>query len=74
MGLYPRRAGTHTIANWDRPHSSLQGNTPIDRVCESSERIPLGEEVDRLFTPEQERFRHPEYAIDLALSELKRSL
>jgi hypothetical protein len=67
------------LALWQHPttgtaHSSLQGKTPIDRVCELSERTPLGEDVDRLFNPEQERYRHPEYAIDLALSELKRSV
>jgi putative transposase len=47
---------------------------PIDRVCELIERTPLAEEVDQLFDPDQERFRHPEYAVDLALSKLKRSL
>lgn len=60
--------------NWDRPHSSLDGNTPIDRVCELSEQTPLHEEVDALYNPEKEPTRHPEYAIDEALRALKRCL
>jgi transposase InsO family protein len=60
--------------NWDRPHSSLGGKTPIDRVCELLEQTPLHEEVDALYDPDQERIRHPEYAVDLALRTLKRCL
>jgi hypothetical protein len=60
--------------NWDRPHSSLGGRTPIDHVCELIDRTPLAEAVDPKFHAGQERFRHPEYAVDLALLKLKRSL
>src|SRR5262245_53727063 len=74
VDLHDQLASWQHAYNWDRPHSSLNGQTPIDRVCELIERTPLGEEVDELFDPDQERFRHPNYAIDLALSRLKRSL
>ncbi len=57
---------------WDRPHSSLGGNTPIDRVCELTEQTPLHEEVDALYDPDQERKRHPQYSGDIALRTLKR--
>jgi transposase InsO family protein len=60
--------------NWDRPHSALGGKTPIDRVCALIDHTPLGEDVDRMFDSDQERFRHPDYAIDLALSKLKRCM
>ena len=58
--------------NWDRPHSALGGKTPIDRVCELSDRTPLREEVDALYDQEREPIRHAEYAVDVALRKLKR--
>lgn len=60
--------------NWERPHSSLGGSTPIDRVCELAEQTPLHEELDNLYDPEQEPIRHPQYAVDIALRTLKRCL
>ena len=70
IDLHDQLASWQQAYNWDRPHSSLNGKTPIDRVCELIERTPLGEEVDQLFDPDDERFRHAEYAVDLALSKL----
>jgi Integrase core domain len=55
-------------------HSSLGGKTPIDRVCELSNQTPLPEEVDALYSEENEPVRHSEYALDIALRKLKRSL
>jgi hypothetical protein len=60
--------------NWDRPHSSLGGKTPIDRVCELIDQTPAVQGGRGGFDVAQERFRHPEYAVDLALLKLKRSL
>jgi hypothetical protein len=60
--------------NWDRPHSSLGGKTPIDRVCELAEQTPLHEEVEVLYDEESEPVRHAEYAVDVALRKLKRCL
>ena len=64
------------VAGWQ--HTSIEtGRTPRSTaerrsiVCELIELTPLGEEVDRLFDPQQERFRQPEYAIDLTLAKLK---
>jgi len=74
VDLHDQLASWQHVYNWDRPHSSLNGKTPIDRVCELIERTPLREDVDELFDPDQERFRHPNYAVDLALSRLKRCL
>lgn len=60
--------------NWDRPHSSLGSKTPIDRVCELLDQTPLHEELEALYEPENEPVRHAEYAVDIALRKLKRSL
>lgn len=32
--------------NWERPHDSLGGLAPIDRVCERIHDAPLGEEIE----------------------------
>jgi hypothetical protein len=63
-----------TRVQLDRPHSSLGGKTPIDRVFELSNQTPLREEVDALYSEENEPVRHPEYAVDIALRKLNRSL
>lgn len=60
--------------NWDRPHSSLGGKAPIDRVCELIDQTPLAEDVGARFDAADEHFRHPEFAVDQALLRLKRSL
>jgi transposase InsO family protein len=60
--------------NWDRPHSSLRGSTPIDRVCDLLDKTPLHEEVEALYDTDNEPVRYAEYAIDLALRKLKRCL
>jgi transposase InsO family protein len=60
--------------NWDRPHSSLGGKTPMDRVCELSEQTPLREDVDHLYGSDQEPIRHANYAVDIAVRKLKRCL
>jgi transposase len=74
LGLARSARALATRVQGDRPHSSLGGKTPIDRVCELSNQTPLREEVDALYSEETEPVRHPEYAVDIALRKLKRSL
>lgn len=57
--------------NWSRPHSALDGASPIDRVVECSDQTPLREEVEALFDPAKARIRHPDYRIDQALAAVK---
>jgi len=57
--------------NWSRPHSALDGASPIDRVVERSDQTPLREEVEALFDPAKARIRHPDYRIDRALAAVK---
>jgi hypothetical protein len=35
--------------SWDRPHSSLQGKTPVERLSELSDKALLREEVSAKF-------------------------
>ena len=41
--------------NWERPHSVLGGDTPIDRCCDLIAKTPLRDEVDANFNATDER-------------------
>ena len=60
--------------NWDRPHSSLNGKTPIERLTELYDQIPLWEEISAKFDQGKERIREQNYHADLAIQKLKRCL
>lgn len=60
--------------NWERPHSSLKGLTPIDRVTEISDQTPLSEEVFQHYQIKKERLQEQNYKFDLQLRKLKPSL
>jgi len=60
--------------NWERPHCSLGGKTPIDRSSECVGKIPLTEEICAWFDPTKERIQEQNYRYDLRLRELKRSM
>jgi transposase InsO family protein len=60
--------------NWERPHSSLGGKTPIDKWSECLEKIPLQEEVEVNFDSSRERIRDANYHQDLQLRKLKQSM
>jgi transposase InsO family protein len=57
--------------NWHRPHESLHGQCPIDRVCQLSSQTPLWGEVSEAFDPDKERLRIRDHAIEIALQTLK---
>ena len=57
--------------NWDRPHSSLDGKTPIERLAELSDKALLWEEVSAKFDPSKERLQEQNYRAELALRKLK---
>lgn len=40
--------------NWDRPHDSLGGRPPIDRVCDLLRLAPTGEEIAANYDPTRE--------------------
>lgn len=57
--------------NWDRPHSSLKGKTPIDVISELSNKTPFSDEVEDLYDSLQERIQIQDYQMDLRLKELQ---
>jgi hypothetical protein len=58
---------------WDRIHGSL-GKTPIDKVVELGQQTPFWDEVEGGYDPSRELIRIHEYAKDIKLFKLKRSL
>ncbi len=60
--------------NWHRPHGSLGGKTPMERVCELAAETPLTDEVSQNYDPTKEHYRDANYRVDLELQRLKRSL
>ncbi|MCW2242538.1 transposase InsO family protein [Azospirillum canadense] len=69
--LQERLAEWQHFWNWHRPHSALNGKTPIDRVCELSPKTPLRDEVEAAYDPTKERIRTANYAVDATLAALK---
>ena len=57
--------------NWHRPHTALNGRSPIDRVCDLLSKTPLPEDVYAAFEPTKERIRDQNYVMDQKLHELK---
>jgi transposase InsO family protein len=60
--------------NWDRPHSSLNGKTPMDRYHELSSKTPFWDDVIDNYDPSCERIREQNYKLDLLISKLKPSM
>lgn len=57
--------------NWDRPHSSLGGKTPIERLNELSDKTPLREKVAAKFDSSKARIQEQSYRDELVLRKLK---
>lgn len=60
--------------NWDRPHSSLNGKTPIERLHELSDKVLFWDDVNLKFEPAKEHLQNQSYYADLAFRKLKRCL
>ena len=59
--------------NHERPHDSLQGQTPVQRLAELQHRIPSASDVAAAYDPSREDFRTRHYLFDQAIRELKAS-
>jgi len=60
--------------NWYRPHSSLNGQSPMDRFFELIHDTPYSYDIWEIYNPEKEWFRESNYRLDLELQRVKRSL
>ncbi|MFC6520190.1 hypothetical protein ACFQAT_10830 [Undibacterium arcticum] len=56
---------------WDRPHSSLGGKAPIERLTELADRVLLWEEIAAKFDQSKERLQQQNYRAELALRKLQ---
>lgn len=57
--------------NWHRPHSSLGGKTPLEIICQLSEKIPFQDEVTDSYNQLKERVQERNYKIDLLARKVK---
>jgi len=56
--------------NWQRTHGSLNGKTPIEKVCALMDKTPLSEAVFMNYNRAKERIQEANYQTDLALRRL----
>jgi hypothetical protein len=56
--------------NWRRPHGSLGGHTPIERLGELAAVTPLQEDVAATYDQANERLRLPNFRADRAMAKL----
>ena len=52
--LGARLAEWQHFYNWERPHDSLGGLAPIDRLCDLIHQAPTGEEIAAAYDPDRE--------------------
>ncbi len=67
-----RLAEWQTFCNWQRPHDSLGGGAPIDRVRELRSRTPRGEDIAAAYDPSKEFIRINDYGWDSTFSRSRR--
>ena len=53
--------------NWRRPHGSLNGRTPIERIAEVGDQIPDREAIAVAYNPSKEPMRFSNWAMDGAV-------
>ena len=59
--LENRLAGWRHFCNWERPHDSLGGVAPIDRLCELIHQAPTGVEIAAACDPGREFIRSRDF-------------
>ncbi len=58
--------------NWDRPHGSLGGKSPMDRFFELIHDTPLRDEVEAMYDSSRERIQEQNYQFELALRRVEK--
>jgi transposase InsO family protein len=74
IDLHDRLSEWQHYYNWERPHGSLSGKTPIEKVGELASKLLLWEEIDALYDSTKERIQEQNYQADLMIRKLKRCL
>lgn len=69
--LEDRLGEWQTYYNWFRPHTSLNGKTPMDRFFEKIKETPFSWEVAELYDEADQPSRVRDYTLDLRLRKLK---
>ena len=57
--------------NWDRPHGSLNGKTPMEKYFELADKTPFRDEVEFNYDASKERIQEQNYQVDLQIRKLK---
>ena len=60
--------------NWDRPHSSLKGKTPMEQCFQLSQATPFSDEVSNNYHTEKEPIQEQDYRKEMELRRLERCL
>ena len=60
--------------NWNRPHGSLGGLSPMDKYFLLSEKTPFWDEVEELYDDIKEQYQEQNYRTQLLVKRLKRSV
>ena len=60
--------------NWDRPHGSHNGKTPMEKYFELNVKTPFSDEAYENYFQSKERIQEANYKLDLKLRKLKPSL
>lgn len=60
--------------NWQRPHGSLKGKAPMEKVCELLNKTPYWEDVYQKYDPSKEDIRERNYRLEIKLNKLKRCM
>lgn len=60
--------------NWHRPHGTLKGKSPIDKVCDLLEKKPYWKDVYYNYNPNTEDIQDQNYKVEMRLRKLKGSM
>jgi len=69
--LSDRLAEWQFYYNWQRPHGSLNGKTPMQVASELGRVTPLWEDIAESYGPRKERIQIQNYRVDLETRKLK---
>ena len=74
LDLYQKLQERQHYYNWERGHGALNGHPPMDRYFELIDKVPLWEDVKKIYNPQKERLHVQNYMVDLKLGKLKQCM